>query len=176
MQHFSLPYDGGLIEKGLPQGILHSYEKIWTYIYPESRDASRDVADQVVKAGLGISTAVGIGGDPIIGTNHIDGLKLLNEDPGTESIILIGEIGGNEEELAAEYLKTHAAKPVIALIAGKNAPKGRSMGHAGAIVSADGTGSAANKEAALRDAGVIIAENTQHIVDICLKLKEEGKL
>ena len=87
------------------------------------------------------------------------------------------EIGGNEEELAAEYLKTHDfKKPVIAVIAGKNAPKGRSMGHAGAIVSADGTGSAENKEKALREAGVYIAENTQHIVDICLKLKEEGKL
>ena len=92
-------------------------------------------------------------------------------------MILIGEIGGNEEELAAEYLKTHSvAKPVIALIAGKNAPKGRSMGHAGAIVSADGTGSAESKERALREAGAYIAENTQHILDICLKLKEEGKL
>ena len=127
--------------------------------------------------GIGQSTCIGVGGDMIPGSTFVDLLPDFIADPETSAVILIGEIGGNEEELAAEYLKTHSvAKPVIALIAGKNAPKGRSMGHAGAIVSADGTGSAASKEKALREAGVYIAENTQHIVEICLKLKEEGKL
>jgi len=91
-------------------------------------------------------------------------------------VVLIGEIGGMEEERAAVYIKEHMKKPVIALIAGKNAPRGRSMGHAGAIVSADGAGSAEAKEAALRDAGVLIAENTQHIVDLCVRLREEGRI
>ena len=89
---------------------------------------------------------------------------------------MIGEIGGSEEELAAEYIKAHVTKPVIALIAGKNAPKGRSMGHAGAIVAADGTGSVEHKEKALREAGVLIADSTQHIVDIMLELKKEGRI
>jgi succinyl-CoA synthetase alpha subunit len=112
----------------------------------------------------------------IPGSTFVDLLPDFNADPQTKAIVIIGEIGGNEEELAAAYLKEHVSKPVIAMIAGKNAPKGRSMGHAGAIVSADGTGSAASKEAALKDAGAIIAENTQHILDICLKLKEDGIL
>lgn len=127
--------------------------------------------------GIGQSTCVGVGGDMIPGSTFVDLLPDFGADPETKAVVIIGEIGGNEEELAAEYLKTHDfKKPVIAVIAGKNAPKGRSMGHAGAIVSADGTGSAENKEKALREAGVYIAENTQHILDICLKLKEEGKL
>ncbi len=126
--------------------------------------------------GIGQSTCVGVGGDMIPGSTFVDLLPDFMADPETKAIVMIGEIGGNEEELAAEYLKRHTGKPVIAMIAGKNAPKGRSMGHAGAIVSADGTGSAASKEAALKDAGAIIAENTQHILDICLKLKEDGIL
>lgn len=120
----------------------------------------------LTQKGLGQSTCVGIGGDMIPGSTFVDTLPLFNEDPETKAIVMIGEIGGNEEELAAEYIKKHVKKPVIALIAGKNAPKGRSMGHAGAIVSADGTGSAQNKEKKLAEAGVHIAESTQHIVDI----------
>lgn len=116
--------------------------------------------------GIGQSTCVGNGGDMIPGYTFVDILPLFEKDRQTEIIVLIGEIGGSEEELAAEYIKKNITKPVIALIAGKNAPKGRSMGHAGAIVSADGTGSAENKEKKLREAGVIIAENTEHIVDI----------
>ena len=91
-------------------------------------------------------------------------------------MVIIGEIGGCEEELAAEYIKEHFSKPVIALIAGKNAPKGRSMGHAGAIVSADGTGSAENKEKALSAAGVYCAESTQHIIEILLQLKKDKRI
>lgn len=127
-------------------------------------------------SGIGQSTCVGNGGDMIPGSAFVDILPDFNADPETKVIVLIGEIGGNEEELAASYIKEHVTKPVIAMIAGKNAPKGRSMGHAGAIVSADGTGSAQSKEKALADAGVLIAENTQHIVDILLGLKSEGKL
>lgn len=122
-------------------------------------------------AGIGQSTCVGVGGDMIPGSTFLDILPLFEEDPETKVIIMIGEIGGNEEELVAEYLKKNGMKkPIVALIAGKNAPKGRSMGHAGAIVSSDGTGSAENKEKVLKEAGVIIAETTTHIVGIVEEL------
>lgn len=121
----------------------------------------------LTNAGIGQSTCVGVGGDMIPGSTFLDILPLFEQDQKTEVIIMIGEIGGNEEELVAQYLKEHGLKkPIIALIAGKNAPRGRSMGHAGAIVSSDGTGSAESKEQALREAGVIIAETTTHIVGI----------
>jgi succinyl-CoA synthetase alpha subunit len=116
--------------------------------------------------GIGQSTCVGNGGDMIPGSTFIDILPLFEADPETKAIVMIGEIGGSEEELAADYIKNHVSKPVIALIAGKNAPKGRSMGHAGAIVSADGTGSAENKEQKLKEAGVQIADSTANIVEI----------
>lgn len=116
--------------------------------------------------GIGQSTCIGVGGDMIPGSTFVDLLPFFEADEQTKAIVLIGEIGGNEEELAAAYIKTHVTKPVVALIAGKNAPKGKSMGHAGAIVGADGTGSAENKEAQLKEAGVHIAENTAHIVEI----------
>lgn len=126
--------------------------------------------------GIGQSTCVGVGGDMIPGTTFVELLPDFEADPDTKAVVIIGEIGGSEEELAAAYIKDHFTKPVVALIAGKNAPKGRSMGHAGAIVSADGTGSAASKEKALGEAGVYIADSTQHIVDILLQLKAEGKI
>lgn len=116
--------------------------------------------------GIGQSTCVGNGGDMIPGSTFVDILPLFEADPETKAIVMIGEIGGSEEELAADYIRDHCTKPVVALIAGKNAPKGRSMGHAGAIVSADGTGSAESKEKKLREAGAYIAESTQHIVEI----------
>ena len=120
----------------------------------------------MTKAGMGQSICIGVGGDMIPGSTFVELLPLLQDDPDTKCIVLIGEIGGDEEEKAAAFIKAHLTKPVIAVIAGKNAPKGRSMGHAGAIVAADGTGSAQNKESALRDAGVIIAETTADIVRI----------
>ena len=130
----------------------------------------------LTKADIGQSTCVGVGGDMIPGSTFLDILPLFEKDPETEVIIMIGEIGGNEEELVAEYLKKNGLKkPVIALIAGKNAPKGRSMGHAGAIVSSDGTGSAENKEKVLKEAGVIIAETTTHIVGIVKELINHKK-
>ena len=124
--------------------------------------------------GIGQSTCVGNGGDMIPGTPFVELLPFFEADPETHVIVIIGEIGGSEEELAADYIREHVTKPVIALIAGKNAPKGRSMGHAGAIVSADGTGSAEKKEEKLREAGVLIAESTAHIVEILEGLKTKG--
>lgn len=116
--------------------------------------------------GIGQSTCVGNGGDMIPGSTFADILPFFEADPETKVIVMIGEIGGSEEELAAEYIKEYVTKPVVALIAGKNAPKGRSMGHAGAIVGADGTGSAENKETKLKEAGVLIADSTQNIIEI----------
>jgi succinyl-CoA synthetase alpha subunit len=116
--------------------------------------------------GIGQSTVIGIGGDMIPGSTFIDFLPMFESDPQTKIIVMIGEIGGSDEEIAAEYIKSNIKKPVIALIAGKNAPRGTSMGHAGAIVSADGTGSAENKEEKLRQSGAVIAESTEHIVQI----------
>ena len=116
--------------------------------------------------GIGQSTVVGVGGDMIPGSAFVDILPFFENDPDTKIIVLIGEIGGSEEELAAAWIKEHITKPVVALIAGKNVPKDTSMGHAGAIVSPDGEGSAEKKEAELRNAGVHIAEGTEDLVDI----------
>ncbi|MEM9775488.1 MAG: succinate--CoA ligase subunit alpha [Chloroflexota bacterium] len=115
--------------------------------------------------GVGQSTCVGIGGDPINGTNFIDVLELFQADDQTEEIILMGEIGGNDEEKAAEYIKEHVTKPVTAFIAGATAPPGRRMGHAGAIVEG-GSGTAQGKQEALRAAGVRVADHPEQIVDI----------
>ena len=117
-------------------------------------------------AGIGQSTVIGVGGDMIPGSTFIDFLPMFESDIQTGIIVMIGEIGGADEEEAAQHIKDNIKKPVIALIAGKNAPRGTSMGHAGAIVSADGTGSAERKEEKLKEAGVIIAESTEHILDI----------
>lgn len=143
-----------------------------------SRSATNcyETVHMLTAIGIGQSTCVGVGGDMIPGSSFVDLLPDFQADPDTDVIVMIGEIGGIEEELAADYIKKHVSKPVIALIAGKNAPTGRSMGHAGAIVSADGTGSAAHKEQALRDAGVIIAESTQHIAEILSEMKKNGTI
>jgi succinyl-CoA synthetase alpha subunit len=124
----------------------------------------------LTNSGIGQSTVVGVGGDMIPGSNFIEMLPLFEEDDQTEVIVLIGEIGGSEEELAAEYIRGHVKKPVIALIAGKNAPKEQSMGHAGAIVSPGGEGSAEVKEKSLSASGCRIAESTTHICEIAKEL------
>ena len=119
---------------------------------------------QITQHGSGQSTSIGIGGDPIIGTTHLDAIKLFNEDPATEAIVMIGEIGGDSEEMAAQYIKEHVKKPVVAFIAGATAPKGRRMGHAGAISSGN-KGTVESKISALEAAGVAIAKTPTAIAD-----------
>jgi len=117
---------------------------------------------QLTGLGIGQSTCIGIGGDPIIGTTHTDAIKLFNEDPDTHVIVMIGEIGGNAEEQAAAYIQQHVKKPVVGFIAGQTAPPGRRMGHAGAIISG-GSGKAEDKIAAMKAAGVTVCESPAEI-------------
>jgi succinyl-CoA synthetase alpha subunit len=117
-----------------------------------------EAVDQLTKLGLGQSTCVGIGGDPLVGSPFTSILPLFEADPQTEAIVMIGEIGGNAEELAAEYVRDQMRKPVVAFIAGSTAPPGRRMGHAGAIISG-GKGTAAEKKAALRACGITVVES-----------------
>ena len=117
-----------------------------------------EAVDQLTRAGLGQTTAIGIGGDPIIGTTHLDAIRLFEEDPATEAIVMIGEIGGSAEEEAAQFVKDHVSKPVFGFIAGRTAPPGRRMGHAGAIVSG-GKGTAEAKLEAMREAGITTVES-----------------
>ncbi|MGC9452379.1 MAG: succinate--CoA ligase subunit alpha [Oceanipulchritudo sp.] len=119
---------------------------------------------QVTQRGYGQSTCIGIGGDPINGTSHLDAVRLFNEDPDTEAMIMIGEIGGSAEEEAAAYIKANVKKPVAAFIAGMTAPPGRRMGHAGAIVSG-GSGTAEAKVAALKEAGIAVAPTPSDIAE-----------
>jgi succinyl-CoA synthetase alpha subunit len=112
-----------------------------------------EAVDQLTRLGIGQSTCIGIGGDPIIGTSFLDAIHMFNEDPGTYAIVMIGEIGGNAEETAAEYIKKHVKKPVVGFICGQTAPPGRRMGHAGAIISG-GQGTASEKYKAMRAAGI----------------------
>jgi succinyl-CoA synthetase alpha subunit len=124
-----------------------------------------EVVYQLTQRGIGQSTCVGIGGDPIVGTGFIDVLELFEQDPQTDAVVLIGEIGGTDEELAAEYIRARMSKPVVAFIAGRTAPPEKRMGHAGAIISG-GTGTAAAKIAALQAAGVTVAETPGQVAEL----------
>jgi succinyl-CoA synthetase alpha subunit len=133
-----------------------------------------EAVDQLTRNGIGQSTCVGVGGDPIIGTTSRQVLEMFNNDPDTHAIVMIGEIGGTAEQEAAAYIKEHVKKPVVAFIAGSTAPPGRRMGHAGAIIAGN-TGTATAKKAALIDAGAVICESPAEIgVTMARVLKERG--
>ncbi len=151
---------------GIMPGFIHKQGNIG--IISRSGTLTYEAVSQVCSVGMGQSTCIGIGGDPIIGTGYIELLNLFEQDDETEAVIMIGEIGGNAEEKAAEFIKTNMTKPVIAFIAGATAPKGRRMGHAGAIISG-GKGTAEEKKKVLIESGIAIAESP---ADIGITVKE----
>ncbi|MGC9023505.1 MAG: succinate--CoA ligase subunit alpha [Chloroflexia bacterium] len=153
----------GRAKVGIMPGHIHTPGPVG--VVSRSGTLTYEVVDALSRAGLGQSTCVGIGGDPVIGTSFLDVLELFQADPETQAIVLIGEIGGTDEERAARYVAEHVTKPVVAYIAGRTAPPGKRMGHAGAIIEG-GTGTAAEKIAALRSAGVEVAEYPAQVAEL----------
>ncbi|MDQ2673515.1 MAG: succinate--CoA ligase subunit alpha [Chloroflexota bacterium] len=151
----------GEAKVGIIPGDIHAPGSVG--LVSRSGTLTYEVVQAMTDAGMGQSTCVGIGGDPIIGTSFIDVLDAFNQDPATEAIVMIGEIGGEEEEKAAAFCAREVRKPMAAFIAGRTAPPGRRMGHAGAIISSGGGGTAESKRAALEAAGIRVADSPSHI-------------
>src|SRR5271156_5346244 len=150
----------GKCKIGIMPGHIHLQGHVG--VVSRSGTLTYEAVGQLTRLGIGQSTCIGIGGDPIIGTNFLDAIRLFNEDPDTDAIVMIGEIGGNAEEIAAEYIGKKVKKPVVGFIAGQTAPPGRRMGHAGAIISG-GQGTAKEKYAALRAAGIHTVQSPAEI-------------